>query len=306
MLATYPELRELAGPASSSAFWICALAAIQCALALTVGNRHWWLWLPCAYLVGATIDHALWALIHECCHSLVFRSRVANRTVALIANVPLVIPGAMSFFKYHMLHHIHLGDMDLDAGVPGPTEARIVGRSSFAKSLWIAGFVFITGVVRPRRIKVNLLDAWTTFNILTQALAVGGLIWVAGPGPLKYLLTSTVFAIGLHPLGGRWVQEHFAFAPAQETYSYYGPLNRVSFNVGYHNEHHDLVSIPWMHLPTIRRIAPEFYDGLKSYSSWTGVLFQFVRSPQISLFSYIVRHDSGRPRQAAADPAVFH
>jgi sphingolipid 4-desaturase/C4-monooxygenase len=290
LLVAHPELRALAGPARSSGIWVLALVALQFGIAFAVGGRSWIVWLPCAYALGATIDHALWVLIHECSHNLIFRSRTANRVIAIVANLPMVVPGALSFCKYHLLHHRHMGDIDLDAGVPGPLESRIVGRSSVMKTIWIAGFVLIMGIVRPRRLKrVRLLDPWTIGNIVVQIAAMVALVAATGRGPFVYLLVSTVFAIGLHPLGARWVQEHFALAPNQETYSYYGPLNKVSFNVGFHNEHHDLVTVPWSRLPQVKRAAPEFYDGLQSYTSWTGLLVRFLADRSISLFNYIVR-----------------
>jgi sphingolipid 4-desaturase/C4-monooxygenase len=305
LLLAHPELRALAGPAPASAVWVLGLVSLQLALAFAVGGRSWMVWLPCAYLFGATIDHALWVLIHECSHNLIFRSRTGNRVIAIVANLPLVVPGALSFCKYHLLHHRHMGDPELDAGVPGPLESRIVGRSSVMKALWIAGFVFIMGIVRPRRLKrVQLLDPWTAGNIAVQLAAMAALVAWTGRGPVSYLLTATVFAIGLHPLGARWVQEHFALAPNQETYSYYGPLNRVSFNVGFHNEHHDLVSVPWSRLPEIRRAAPEFYDGLQSYTSWTALLVRFLADRSISLFNYIVRSPRVDGEQAQTAPTT--
>jgi sphingolipid delta-4 desaturase len=290
LLAAHPEVRALAGPNPVSAVWTVVLVAAQFALALLVGGRSWMIWLPCAYVAGATIDHALWVLIHECSHNLMFRSRTANRVLAIVANLPLVLPAAISFCKYHLLHHRHIGELDLDAGVPGPTESRVIGRSAFAKTMWVTGFALVMGIVRPLRLKgVEFLDRWTLLNIAAEIACMAAFVYWAGAAPMKYLVASTLFAIGLHPLGARWIQEHFALAPGQETYSYYGPLNKVSFNVGYHNEHHDIITVPWSRLPEVRRLAPEFYEGLHAYQSWTALLVRFVRDRNITLFNYIVR-----------------
>ena len=59
--------------------------------------------------------------------------------------------------------------------------------------------------------------------------------------------------------------------------------------MGYHNEHHDFMGIPWNNLPKLTRLAPEFYRGLRWYSSWTWVLFNFIFNPQMTIYNRIVR-----------------
>jgi fatty acid desaturase len=77
--------------------------------------------------------------------------------------------------------------------------------------------------------------------------------------------------------------------------------------MGYHNEHHDLPSIPWNNLPKLRAMAPEFYDSLKYHSSWSRLLFQFIFDKRYTLFSRIERmnHVIGLHRRmpdAVVDP----
>jgi sphingolipid delta-4 desaturase len=102
-------------------------------------------------------------------------------------------------------------------------------------------------------------------------------------------------SIGLHPLGARWIQRHYLTSEGtQETFSYYGPLNRLAFNVGYHNEHHDFPSVPWNRLPQIHATAPEAYDNLASHRSWTSLLFRFLFDRNLTLYSRVVRNERNR------------
>ena len=104
-----------------------------------------------------------------------------------------------------------------------------------------------------------------------------------------------LFSIGLHPVGARWIQEHYTYDFDQETFSYYGPINLVALNMGYHNEHHDLPSIPWNNLPKLRAMAPEFYNNLKYHSSWSRLLFQFIFDRRYSLYSRVERTEPDGP-----------
>jgi len=70
-------------------------------------------------------------------------------------------------------------------------------------------------------------------------------------------------------------------------------LNYVTFNVGYHNEHHDFPAIPWHNLPKLRAMAPEFYNEIHYYTSWTGLLFKFLFTKEFSLYSRMLRESKG-------------
>jgi sphingolipid delta-4 desaturase len=112
---------------------------------------------------------------------------------------------------------------------------------------------------------------------------------------LIFLGLCLFFSVGLHPLGARWIQEHYlTLDPHQETYSYYGQLNGVNLNVGFHNEHHDFPSIPWNQLPKLKQSAPEYYETLKYHTSYVRLFFRFLFDQEISLYSRIVRKERGR------------
>ena len=279
ILKAHPEVRRHFAPYPASGAYIAAIVALQMSLAYALGGASWIWVILCAYL---------FVLIHEATHNLVVRGSAANRLFGILANVGQGFPSAMSFRTYHLLHHYHLDEYDFDADLAFHWEARLVGNSPIRKAVWLFLFAAVE-VVRPLRVKRPYTDAWIVANTLI-IIGTDLLIWrFCGLRGLSYVLLSTIAGIGLHPLGARWVQEHYTFHEGQETYSYYGALNALQFNIGYHNEHHDLVKVPWIHLPKIKAIAPEFYDHLQWHRSLTRVLLQFVFDPNIDLFARITR-----------------
>jgi sphingolipid delta-4 desaturase len=210
----------------------------------------------------------------------------------LLANLPLCLPGSVSFHKYHLKHHAFQGVYELDADIPSRWEASLIGHSALGKALWLL-FYPVFQIVRPMRVKeVPVLDAWSLTNLGIQIAFNVGVYLLLGPKPVVYFGLSLFFAIGLHPLGARWIQRHYLTAAGdQETFSYYGFLNLLAFNVGYHNEHHDFPSVAWNRLPAIRAMVPEVYDELSSHQSWARLLFRFLFDPTLSLYSRMIRRD---------------
>jgi len=290
----YPEVRTLMGTNPTTASWSIGLVLLQWSVGYALKDVSWFWVFVAAYLLGAFVNHALYVIMHECTHNLVFQNPTHNKVLGIFGDFALVVPGAVAFRKYHLLHHQYLGEYDMDPDIVSRTEGRLVGNSAIRKIIW----VFLLGLsqaLRPLKIKgVEIADRWLLANILA-VVAIDLLLFAfIGPKALAYLGLSTLFALGLHPVGGRWIQEHYTDGDGQETHSYYGPLNKLCFNMGYHNEHHDFASIPWNNLPKLKKLAPDYYENLKFYKSWTAVLLQFIFNKSMSTFSRIVHEPRKR------------
>ncbi|TAK45149.1 MAG: fatty acid desaturase [Saprospiraceae bacterium] len=292
MLKKHPEIKNLIGR-NPNTFWILAgLVTFQMVIAAVLGRMgfgYWWLSLIVAYLVGAFATHPLYAIIHEATHNLIFKNITANKWCLILADLPNTVPGASAFSTFHLKHHSYMGNDQLDADLPAPIEAKIVGNNTVLKALWLALFP-VCQIYRALRLhNVNTWTKWMYVNIAVVFLSDFLLVYFFGWNAMFYLIMSMMFALGFHPLGARWIQEHYTLDEHQETYSYYGPINKIGMNIGYHVEHHDFPSIPWHRLPELKKIAPEYYDTLKSYSSWAKLMLNFIFNPEYSLYSRVKR-----------------
>jgi sphingolipid delta-4 desaturase len=145
-------------------------------------------------------------------------------------------------------------------------------------------------------------------NVLVQVLFDVVIVKCFSGHALAYLIFSSFLAGSLHPCAGHFIAEHYVFekglpptardpsslVPLPETYSYYGPLNMLTYNVGLHNEHHDFPAVPWTRLPALHELAKEFYTDLPRHTSWVNVIWQFVWDKEVGLSSRVKRKDGGR------------
>jgi len=159
------------------------------------------------------------------------------------------VPYSVVFKSYHTEHHRYQGDDTLDADIPSRIEGQLF-QHTFTKLIWVIlqplFYAFRPVITRPKPI-----TALQATNIVIQVAFNASIVYVMGWRSLAYLVLGTFLALGLHPVAGHFISEHYMFEKGFETYSYYGPLNLVTFNVGYHNEHHDFPSIPGRRLPQV-------------------------------------------------------
>ena len=179
------------------------------------------------------------------------------------------------------------GTEGADGDLPTDWEGRFFN-TPFRKAIWL--------ILQP--IFYGCRPFYTCPQPVTQMEIVNNIIQIAfdyfiytafGPKMLFYLLGGSLLSMGLHPVAGHFISEHIIWVQGHETYSYTGPLNWITWNVGYHVAHHDFPSVPGKFLPKVHEIAPEFYDNLPIHTSWVWCLVDFITNPKYGPYARLKR-----------------
>lgn len=300
ILDKHDQIPKLFGPEPLTKYIAVLAVAGQLSCAYMFGTvlADWhWTRFVASYVIGATFTQIFGVIIHEAAHGLCFESPLANRLLGLFVNCGLPVPIAASFRRYHLEHHAYQGVRDKDPDLPLDFEMRFVKGNPISKLVFLF-FYPLMYVVRGMAMK-KAPSFWEYVNLAVVIVSDYLVYQICGPMGLYYLCLSLWLGYGIHPAAAHFIQEHYTFEDGQETYSYYGPLNKIFMNIGYHYEHHDFTKIPWTKLPTLKAMAPEFYDTLVSHSSWTMVLVNFVFDKSIGPQSRVGRtyEDHKKARQ---------
>jgi len=300
ILKAHPEVTKLMGHEPLTKWIVLGVVLLQLSTACLLRHVHPFspIFVAAAYIIGGTANHNLFLAIHEITHNLAFKGVKSNKLLAIFANLPISIPYAATFKRYHIEHHKHLGEDGIDTDLP--TQLELYCLQNVAGKAFFCTFQILFYALRPGLVRSQALTRWHILNITVQLAFDYAFFTAFGARPLIYLLMSSFFAGSLHPCAGHFIAEHYLWdGLEQETYSYYGPLNMLAYNVGYHNEHHDFPSIPWTRLPELRALAPEFYDVIPSHPSWPMITLNFIRDPNVGIFARAKRKDKGVPATLA-------
>ncbi|KYO25344.1 sphingolipid delta(4)-desaturase/C4-monooxygenase DES2 isoform X2 [Alligator mississippiensis] len=289
ILAKYPEIKQLMGP-DPQLKWVVSLMVLTQVVACYLVRDLPWKWVIFwAYAFGGCLNHAMTLAIHDISHNVPFGNGRArwNRLFGIFANLPVGVPYSASFKKYHVDHHRYLGGDGLDVDVPTDLEGRLFC-SPARKLLWLFLQPFFY-TLRPLCVNPKPVTAMEILNAGVQVAFDLLLYLLWGAKPVVYLIAGSCLAMGIHPISGHFIAEHYMFLKGYDTFSYYGPLNWLTFNVGYHMEHHDFPSIPGSRLPQVKKIAAEYYDPLPHHTSWVCVLWDFVFSDTLGPYARVKR-----------------
>uniref|UniRef100_A0A8C5KMC7 Sphingolipid delta(4)-desaturase DES1 n=1 Tax=Jaculus jaculus TaxID=51337 RepID=A0A8C5KMC7_JACJA len=293
-VAKYPEIKTLMKPDRRLVWIVIMMLLSQLAALYLVKDLHWKWVIFWAYVFGSCLNHSMTLAIHEVSHNFAFghNKSLWNRWFGMLANLPIGVPYSVSFKRYHMDHHRYLGADGIDVDIPTDFEGWFFC-TTFRKFMWVV-LQPLFYAFRPLFINPKPITSLEIINTSVQIIFNIIIYYVFGVKSLVYMLAASLLGLGLHPISGHFIAEHYMFLKGHETYSYYGPLNYLTFNVGYHNEHHDFPNIPGKNLPLVRKIAAEYYDTLPCYNSWVKVLYDFVMDDTISPYSRIKRPPKGQ------------
>lgn len=307
VIKAHREVLQLCGPEPLTVPLVIFVVTLQTITAYLLRDTPIlsWTFFLTAYVIGATANQNLFLAIHEISHNLAFKDAWKNRLFAIFANLPIGIPYSAGFRQYHLTHHKSLGVDGVDTDLPTAFEAIFLD-SIFGKAFFCT-FQLLFYAIRPMMIYKIPFGYVHYCNIAAQVIFDIIILRNMGGNSMMYFLLSSLLAGSLHPCAAHFISEHYVFAksmvkggkmpddvPVPETFSYYGPLNMLTYNVGYHNEHHDFPAVAWTKLPKLHQIAKEFYEPLPCHKSWPLVLWQFIMDKEVGMWCRVKRAEGGR------------
>jgi len=285
------------------------VVSTQIYIGISLVNASWLTILISAYTFGAYLSWGCMTMGHEGSHGLVSPIRAINKIQSIIAFLPVFTGPFGTFWAIeHMFHHqVVVDKMNRYGPQQNAPLKKIITTVLFINvvsvlftlsSLVAFGRIIINGALYfigqrptpyPESYKMQpyanfpqvASSPWFVINMLALITFNSVIIYNYGFVPVIYFFLCNGIVNGLHPLGMRQVQEHYMQKKGQPTNSVYSPFSFFLFNLGFHNEHHDFPTVPWNRLPQIRKMAPEFYNTLFYYDSYTQVLIEFFTNPGI-------------------------
>ena len=277
ILQEHPEIRQYFGSYPLSVMPIVFLSVLQWSVAWLVRDSAWLMTGLSALLVGQFILHALLTFVHEAAHNLILKGRVGNAL-----SLCLIELGALSFGetltyvgKHGKSHHRYLNDYARDYEWWDKKQAAFRTSHRWLRLIeslihLLPGGVLVTDIVvdcglpvgsrsietacRPMRLNILLMIE----SVLLYAIAWYFISWQAA----LYLFWSLTLVISYWGITfkGQSIAEHNIYQTGK-TFSTYQWTNVLFFNTGYHDEHHTFPNVAWVHLPKLKKIAPEHFTN---------------------------------------------
>lgn len=96
---TIVQVTKLMGHEPRTKYVALSVVLIQLTTAFLLRHTHplSWKFLAAAYIIGGTANHNLFLAIHEITHNLAFKGVKANKALAIIVNLPIGVPYAVTF-----------------------------------------------------------------------------------------------------------------------------------------------------------------------------------------------------------------
>jgi len=134
------------------------LVPLAMAIIYFVKDASWPVFLATVYILGGTVNHTLHVLIHDFTHWAGHPNMTVCKIFAILCNIPMGVPSAISFGKFHADHHNFLGEHGKDPDLPFMEESEHI-RKKFGKFIF---FLTISIIYAFRPLLFFKKEMWTS------------------------------------------------------------------------------------------------------------------------------------------------